>query len=55
MAIDGFVAGCFGGGAGVVVGQPFDTIKVRMQMHEKGGDMISYKGVTDCFVKIIKY
>jgi len=55
MDIAGFVSGCFGGGAGVVVGQPFDTIKVRMQMHQRGSDTISYKGVTDCFVKIIKY
>ncbi|KDO34468.1 hypothetical protein SPRG_00532 [Saprolegnia parasitica CBS 223.65] len=31
-AID-FAAGCVGGGSGIIVGQPFDTIKVRLQTH----------------------
>ncbi|KAF0692193.1 Aste57867_16706 [Aphanomyces stellatus] len=29
----GFAAGCVGGVMGIIVGQPFDTIKVRLQTH----------------------
>lgn len=39
---DGFVAGSIAGMAGVVVGHPFDTIKVRLQTSQ------AYKGVTHC-------
>ncbi|XP_057315722.1 mitochondrial basic amino acids transporter-like [Hydractinia symbiolongicarpus] len=51
MALD-FGAGCVGGAAGVIVGQPFDTVKVRLQVqHGKNG---MYKGVLDCVTKMIK-
>ncbi|NXX24893.1 ORNT1 protein, partial [Nicator chloris] len=38
-----------GGTACVVIGQPFDTAKVKMQTFPK-----MYKGIVDCFVKIYK-
>ena len=37
------------GGVAILVGHPFDTIKVRMQTGSK------YKGCLDCFNNIIKY
>jgi solute carrier family 25 carnitine/acylcarnitine transporter 20/29 len=46
MAKD-FFAGGFGGSCLVVVGHPFDTIKVRMQTAESG----MYSGVLDCVKK----
>ena len=29
-----FFAGCAGGAAGILIGHPFDTIKVRMQINQ---------------------
>ncbi|EDO35704.1 predicted protein [Nematostella vectensis] len=53
MAFD-FFAGCLGvfltGFAGVVVGHPFDTVKVRLQTQTNN----VYNGVFDCFKQIIK-
>lgn len=46
-AID-FIAGSMGGFVAVMVGQPFDTVKVRIQTSTK------YKGPADCFRQIIK-
>ncbi|KAL1446905.1 hypothetical protein MTO96_028702 [Rhipicephalus appendiculatus] len=51
MALD-FAAGCLGGCAGVIVGHPFDTIKVRLQTQD--GSSHRYKGSIDCFRSIIK-
>ncbi|XP_064484642.1 mitochondrial basic amino acids transporter-like [Ornithodoros turicata] len=51
MALD-FVAGCLGGCAGVIVGHPFDTIKVRLQIQD--GSSPKYKGSFDCFRAILK-
>lgn len=51
MALD-FVAGCLGGCAGVIVGHPFDTIKVRLQTQD--GSSPKYKGSIDCFKSILK-
>nr|XP_037274785.1 mitochondrial basic amino acids transporter-like [Rhipicephalus microplus] len=51
MALD-FAAGCLGGCAGVIVGHPFDTIKVRLQTQD--GLSHRYKGSIDCFRSIIK-
>uniref|UniRef100_H2YIT8 Mitochondrial basic amino acids transporter n=1 Tax=Ciona savignyi TaxID=51511 RepID=H2YIT8_CIOSA len=42
-----YFSGCLGGIAGVFVGQPLDTIKVRLQT--QGG---KYRGVWHCFVSI---
>ncbi|KAL0479747.1 hypothetical protein AKO1_007550 [Acrasis kona] len=44
-----FVAGTVGGVAGVVVGHPFDTVKVRIQSRPD-----IYKGVPSTFLKIFK-
>lgn len=46
-----FVGGGFGGVCCVVSGQPFDTIKVRMQ-NQTGGAL--YKGTVDCVTKTVK-
>lgn len=48
MALD-FGAGCIGGAAGVVVGQPFDTVKVRLQVPRA-----MYRGVLHCAMTMIK-
>jgi len=42
-----FIAGGVGGSCLVVVGHPFDTIKVRIQTSSTG----TYKGVVDCATK----
>lgn len=49
MALD-FVAGCFGGLSGIVVGHPFDTVKVRLQTQATK----RYTGTVNCFAQIIK-
>uniref|UniRef100_A0A1B6DEN6 Mitochondrial basic amino acids transporter n=2 Tax=Clastoptera arizonana TaxID=38151 RepID=A0A1B6DEN6_9HEMI len=51
MALD-FIAGCLGGCAGVLVGHPLDTIKVRIQTQDFRNPL--YKGTWDCFQKIVK-
>jgi len=48
--MDTFVAGCAGGMAQVIAGQPFDMIKVRLQATQN-----AYKSVFDCLTRIIKY
>ncbi|XP_013384816.1 mitochondrial basic amino acids transporter-like [Lingula anatina] len=50
MALD-FVAGCLGGCAGVLVGHPFDTVKVRLQTQNPAKRL--YKGTFGCFRTII--
>lgn len=47
-----FVAGCVGGCAGVAVGHPLDTIKVRIQTQDSLNPR--YKGTFDCFRQTIK-
>ncbi|KAI7869381.1 mitochondrial carrier [Spinellus fusiger] len=44
-----FVAGNFGGMANVIVGQPLDTIKVRLQLHPG-----RFKGGWDCAVQTVQ-
>ncbi|XP_019622490.1 PREDICTED: mitochondrial basic amino acids transporter-like [Branchiostoma belcheri] len=51
MALD-FVAGCFGGAAGVVVGHPFDTVKVRLQTQSTNKPL--YRGTLHCFAEIVR-
>ncbi|XP_038632852.1 mitochondrial basic amino acids transporter [Scyliorhinus canicula] len=51
MALD-FAAGCLGGVAGVLVGHPFDTVKVRLQVQNP--DQPRYRGTVHCFRSIIK-
>ncbi|XP_055386474.1 mitochondrial basic amino acids transporter [Condylostylus longicornis] len=50
MALD-FVAGCLGGCAGVLVGHPFDTVKVHLQTQDAKRPL--YSGTFDCFKKIV--
>ncbi|XP_035914746.1 mitochondrial basic amino acids transporter [Anopheles stephensi] len=50
MALD-FAAGCLGGCAGVLVGFPFDTVKVHLQTQNHQNPL--YRGTIDCFRKII--
>lgn len=51
MALE-FVAGCVGGCAGVAVGHPFDTIKVRLQTQNSANP--KYRGTWDCFNQTLK-
>ena len=51
MALE-FLAGCIGGCAGVVVGHPFDTIKVRLQTQDPLNP--KFKGTWDCLSKTVK-
>jgi len=45
-------AGTIGGCAGIIAGQPLDTVKVRMQTQDKGN--IIFRGPVDCFLKTVK-
>ncbi|XP_002736823.1 solute carrier family 25 member 45-like [Saccoglossus kowalevskii] len=47
-----FIAGLVGGGSGIIVGHPLDTIKVRLQAQSVA--TIKYNGVLDCIVKTFK-
>ncbi|CDQ87463.1 unnamed protein product [Oncorhynchus mykiss] len=47
-----FLAGCIGGAAGVLVGHPFDTVKVRLQVQNV--DKPLYRGTYHCFQSIIR-
>ncbi|KAK3927856.1 Mitochondrial basic amino acids transporter [Frankliniella fusca] len=51
MALD-FFAGCVGGCAGVLVGHPFDTIKVRLQTQDPARPR--YAGTLHCLRTMIK-
>jgi len=44
------IAGTIGGVCGILVGQPADTVKVRVQTQSSG----LYAGPTDCFKQILK-
>lgn len=54
--IKNFFAGGLGGVCTVVVGHPFDTIKVRLQTMPKvlPGEKALYTGTWDCFTKTVK-
>nr|AKN21591.1 slc25a-23 [Schmidtea mediterranea] len=51
-----FIAGGVGGICTVVVGQPLDTIKVRLQAMPipKPGELPLYKSMADCFLQTLK-
>ncbi|XP_045605309.1 mitochondrial basic amino acids transporter [Procambarus clarkii] len=51
MALD-FIAGCLGGCAGVAVGYPFDTVKVRLQTQDFKNPM--YRGTWHCLSDTVK-
>jgi len=48
-----FIAGCVGGMVQVLIGQPFDIVKVRLQAGNSSQKV--YNNAWDCFKKIIKY
>ena len=49
------LAGGVGGLASLVVGHPFDTVKVRLQtMKAAGGASLPYANARDCFLKIVR-
>uniref|UniRef100_A0A1B6LK75 Mitochondrial carnitine/acylcarnitine carrier protein n=1 Tax=Graphocephala atropunctata TaxID=36148 RepID=A0A1B6LK75_9HEMI len=52
-----FISGGFGGVCTVIVGHPFDTIKVRLQTmpQPSKGELPLYKGTWDCALKTIKH
>ncbi|XP_041132696.1 mitochondrial basic amino acids transporter [Polyodon spathula] len=47
-----YVAGCLGGAVGVLVGHPFDTVKVRLQVQNV--DKPLYRGTFHCFQSIVR-
>lgn len=51
MALD-FLAGCLGGCAGLLVGHPFDTVKVHLQTQDYRNPL--YRGTYDCLKKIVQ-
>lgn len=54
-AVKNFFAGTAAGVTQVFVGQPFDTVKVRLQSQPSGpGQVPIYSGAGDCVKKIIK-
>lgn len=52
MALE-FVAGCLGGCAGVAVGHPFDTVKVRLQTQDFHNP--KYRGTWHCITDTVKH
>ncbi|GFS26837.1 solute carrier family 25 member 45 [Elysia marginata] len=44
--LNDYIAGCIGGGAGMIAGHPLDTVKVQIQTQEYGG---KYSSLMDCF------
>ncbi|XP_013780585.1 mitochondrial basic amino acids transporter-like [Limulus polyphemus] len=51
MALD-FIAGCVGGCAGVLVGYPLDTVKVRLQTQDARKP--AYRGTFHCIATIVQ-
>ncbi|CAA0817876.1 Mitochondrial arginine transporter BAC1 [Striga hermonthica] len=49
-----YVAGMLAGVATVVVGHPFDTIKVKLQKHNAGANGMKYKSGFHCTAAILK-
>jgi len=48
-----FLSGLLGGCAGVLVGHPFDTVKVKLQTQDYRNPL--YKGTLDCFKQTINH
>ncbi|XP_005064030.1 solute carrier family 25 member 45 [Mesocricetus auratus] len=49
MPVEEFVAGWISGAVGLVLGHPFDTIKVRLQTQN------TYQGIVDCILKTYRH
>lgn len=50
-----FLCGCAGGSLGALIVNPFDVMKTRLQAIKKAEGEMSYLGISDAFVKILKY
>ena len=44
----------FVGAAGVLVGYPLDTVKVKIQTQDVRNGQTQYKGTFDCFFKLVR-
>ena len=42
------------GAAGVLVGYPLDTVKVKIQTQDVKNGQMQYKGTFDCFFKLVR-
>ncbi|XP_071935048.1 mitochondrial arginine transporter BAC1-like isoform X1 [Coffea arabica] len=49
-----YVAGMWAGVATVIVGHPFDTVKVKLQKHNTAANGIKYKNGLHCTARILK-
>ncbi|KAL5008746.1 hypothetical protein ScPMuIL_014327 [Solemya velum] len=49
-SFDHFLAGAAAGSAGVLVGHPFDTVKVQLQVRAANN-----KGIKECFISVGKH
>ncbi|XP_051128925.1 mitochondrial arginine transporter BAC1 [Andrographis paniculata] len=49
-----YVAGMLAGVATVIVGHPFDTVKVKLQKHNTEANGMKYKNGLDCTARILK-
>ncbi|XP_007171000.1 solute carrier family 25 member 45 isoform X1 [Balaenoptera acutorostrata] len=49
MPVEDFVAGWISGALGLVLGHPFDTVKVRLQTQT------TYRGIVDCMAKTYRH
>ncbi|XP_051568681.1 mitochondrial glutamate carrier 1-like isoform X2 [Myxocyprinus asiaticus] len=49
-----FLSGCLAGSTAAVAVNPCDVVKTRLQSLNKGANEDSYKGIIDCFSKIMK-
>ncbi|KAM4846104.1 solute carrier family 25 member 45 isoform 1-T4 [Thomomys bottae] len=49
MPVEEFAAGWISGALGLVLGHPFDTVKVRLQTQS------TYRGIVDCMVKTYRH
>ena len=47
-AVVDLVAGCIGGTAAILVGQPLDTVKVKLQTSKE----LQERGMVNCFRKV---
>ncbi|KAL3883031.1 hypothetical protein ACJMK2_029327 [Sinanodonta woodiana] len=50
-----FISGCIAGCTASLSVNPFDVVKTRLQTLHKGKGEQTYKGIIDCFVKVLKH
>ncbi|KAJ0791551.1 putative mitochondrial carrier domain superfamily [Helianthus annuus] len=49
-----YVAGLLSGVSTVIVGHPFDTVKVKLQKHNTEANGFKYRGGFHCTTRILK-